>query len=93
MSQTIAAPPTIMDGVAHPTRTLIGRDAELEELSSLLGVAVVARAARAARDGEGRHVLLAGAKRLFHGGVDVVHGGIRHGVAARRDTVAMDHQQ
>lgn len=55
--QTASADPlhlAIMDPVAHGDGILVGRDAELEELSSVLGVAGVG----AARGG--RHVLLAG---------------------------------
>jgi len=49
-----AAPaPGIMADVAHTSGTLIGRDAELSELSELLGVAMGA-------DGERVHVLLSG---------------------------------
>ncbi len=51
-----ATPPGIMSDVAHASRILVGRDAELEELSSLLGVA--ARAGSPA--GPGVHVLLSG---------------------------------
>ena len=48
----------IMDGVAHTTsRTLIGRDAELTEIASLLGVRSSADAGQAA---ETAHVLLSG---------------------------------
>src|SRR3954465_15554780 len=41
VSGAMPAPPAIMDDVATAERILIGRDAELEELSSLLGVAQV----------------------------------------------------
>jgi DNA-binding CsgD family transcriptional regulator/tetratricopeptide (TPR) repeat protein len=63
---TSAAPPGIMDDVAHADRILIGRDAELEELSLLLGVDVVPAAIRGAVRGAAgevparQHVLLAG---------------------------------
>lgn len=60
VSGTITAPPAIMDDVATAERILIGRDAELEELSSLLGVAHV-HDVTAPVDSTGRHhVLLAG---------------------------------
>ena len=63
LSGAIAAPPGIMDDVATAERILIGRDAELEELSSLLGVRVVPEALRepgSGADGVREHVLLAG---------------------------------
>jgi DNA-binding CsgD family transcriptional regulator/tetratricopeptide (TPR) repeat protein len=48
----IASGPGIMASVAHASRTLIGRDAELAALTSLVGVGAPTR--------ERRHVLLAG---------------------------------
>jgi DNA-binding CsgD family transcriptional regulator len=58
MSSTIAAPHAIMDDVAE--RILIGRDAELEELSSLLGVSRVAGHLQVVDAAPRQHVLLAG---------------------------------
>src|SRR3954470_8918717 len=56
----LSAPPASMGDVATVDRILIGRDAELEELSSLLGVAVVSGAGAGAGSTARHHVLLAG---------------------------------
>ena len=58
MSGTITVPQAIMEDV--PERILIGRDAELEELSSLLGVSRVGGQARGVEATPRQHVLLAG---------------------------------
>ena len=47
----------IMAGVAQPSRTLVGRDAELTEIASLLGVR---SSADGRADSERRHVVLSG---------------------------------
>ncbi|WP_459980521.1 helix-turn-helix transcriptional regulator [Nocardioides sp. AN3] len=52
----MSAPPAMIDCVAQTDRMLIGRDAELEELSSLLGVDAVSGVDASPR----HHVLLAG---------------------------------
>ena len=66
LSGAIAAPPGIMDDVATAERILIGRDAELEELSSLLGVRVVPEACDLALF-DGQEPELAGlADRVIH---------------------------